>query len=122
MGLLSSAAVTIASIGVTMIVSMLDRVRSDALNVVGIGPRAVGAALADLRLIAERMGDLPRLLEVLVSIDAKVDELNDDVRTMRAGVQSLDAKVDELDSSLAPLKRLGRRSRRRAAEAAPDSS
>ena len=62
----------------------------------------LGQALADLRRIAEGMENLPRLLEVLTSIDAKVDALNDDVGRMRGGVDSINDKIDELDDSLAP--------------------
>jgi len=81
--------------------SVLDRVRSDALNAVGIGPRVIGQAVADLRRIAEGMENLPRLLEVLASIDVKVDELNDEVRRMRGGVESIDERVVALNATLA---------------------
>jgi hypothetical protein len=111
--------------------SVLDRVRSDALGVVGVGPRVVGQALADLRRIAEGMENLPRLLEVLASIDVKVDELNEEVSRMRHGVETIDGRVDRLNDALAeelrqvalavhPLRRL--RAAGRTAKPDPDPS
>ena len=112
--------------------SALDRVRSDVLSAVGIGPRLVTAALNDLRTIAEQMARLDQLLEVLASIDAKVDTLNAEVARMRKGVDGIDDRVVTLNATLAeelrqvtlavhPIRRTTARLKRTGRAAKPDS-
>jgi predicted nucleic acid-binding Zn-ribbon protein len=113
-------------------VSALDRIRTDALQIVGIGPRAVSGALTDLRTIAELMQYLPALEDRLAAIETKLQSVDDEVTRMRKAVESIDGKVVMLDADLSerlddvrralhPLERFGRRGRRQPPADAPDA-
>jgi hypothetical protein len=96
-------------------------------------PRLLGGALTDLRTIAEGMATLPKLLVSLNSIDERVESLNDEVTKMRAAVENMGGDVSELSGGIGrlethlddvnlvahPLRRLGNKRRRTAAE--PDA-
>jgi hypothetical protein len=100
--------------------------RSTAESIMVI-PRLIGGALADIRTIAEGMAVLPRLLEALNSIDARVQTLDDEVRLMRARVDAMGGDVNELRAGISrvepqladvtrlvhPLRRIGERARSR---------
>lgn len=66
-------------------------------------PRNLGAALADLRSIAEGMRFLPELLQTLAKIEARVESLDEEVKQMRQAVDSLNSGVGELDAAIARL-------------------
>ena len=90
-------------------------------------PRLLGGALADIRTIAEGMAVLPKLLVTLNGIQGKVESLDDEVKQMRAAVESMGGDVSGLEQSISrlephledvslaahPLRRLGKRTRRR---------
>ena len=100
--------------------------RRGAIDVMQI-PRLLGGALNDLRTIAEGMATLPKLLTSLDAIKTKVDSLDDEVRQMRAAVETMGGDVSGLEESIGrlephledvssvahPLRRIGRRTRRR---------
>jgi hypothetical protein len=100
--------------------------RSTAESIMVI-PRLIGGALADIRTIAEGMAVLPRLLDALNSIDARVQTLDDEVRLMRARVDAMGGDVNELRAGISrvepqladvtrlvhPLRRIGERARGR---------
>lgn len=75
-------------------------------------PRLLGGVLADIRAIAEGMAVLPKLLETLTAIEARVETLDAEVRLMRASVNSIEGEVTELKDGIAhPLRRIGERAR-----------
>jgi hypothetical protein len=88
-------------------------------------PRLIGGALADIRTIAEGMAVLPRLLDTLNSIEARVTVLDEEVRLMRASVDSMGGDVGEVRAGIDrvephlqdvtrivhPLRRIGDRAR-----------
>jgi peptidoglycan hydrolase CwlO-like protein len=63
-------------------------------------PRLLGAALGDLRTIAEHIATLPKLLVSLESIQSKVDSLDSEVKQMRAAVESMGGDVHGLGESI----------------------
>jgi hypothetical protein len=89
-------------------------------------PRLIGGVLSDIRAIAEGMAVLPRLLDVLNSIESRVDTLNDevarmragvdrmggDVSGMRAGVERVEPHLEEMTRVVHPLRRITGRARR----------
>jgi hypothetical protein len=81
-------------------------------------PRLLGNALTDLRTIAEGMAVLPKLLLTLRGIKDEVQELNDEVKQMRAAVESMGGDVrdgmEDVSRVAHPLRRLNP-ARRRAA-------
>jgi hypothetical protein len=102
----------------------VERSTADSIMVI---PRLIGGALGDIRTIAEGMAVLPRLLDVLSTIEARVAVLDEEVRLMRARVDSMGGDVTELRSSIDrvephlaevnrfvhPLRRIGDRARGR---------
>jgi hypothetical protein len=98
--------------------------RSTADNLLLV-PRLIGGALADIRTIAEGMAVLPRLLDALNAIEARVTVLDEEVRLMRASVDSMGGDVSELRAGIDrveprleevtrivhPLRRIGDRAR-----------
>ena len=59
-------------------------------------PRLLGGALADIRMIAEGMATLPKLLIALDGIQGKVESLDQVVKQMRAAVEAMGGDVGEL--------------------------
>ena len=59
-------------------------------------PRLLGGALADIRMIAEGMATLPKLLIALDGIQGKVESLDHEVKQMRAAVEAMGGDVGEL--------------------------
>lgn len=59
-------------------------------------PRLLGGALADIRMIAEGMATLPKLLIALDGIQGKVESLDQEVKQMRAAVEAMGGDVGEL--------------------------
>jgi hypothetical protein len=106
--------------------------RSTADNIMVI-PRLIGGMLADIRTIADGMSMLPRLLDALNAIEARVETLDEEVRLMRARVDSMGGDVTEVKSSIArvephleevnrfvhPLRRIGDRARGRGRPSRP---
>ena len=100
--------------------------RSTAESIMVI-PRLIGGALGDIRTIAEGMTVLPRLLDVLSAIEARVETLDEEVRLMRARVDAMGGDVTELKAGIErvephleevtrfvhPLRRIGDRARGR---------
>jgi hypothetical protein len=102
----------------------------DPGRLAGINPliqlgRLLPTALQDLRKIAEGMQVLPELLAELTTIRARVATMDDEVRSMREGVDRLDGEVVALRESMEselrdvglamhPLRRTTRRLRRNA--------
>ena len=96
-------------------------------------PRLLGGALTDLRTIAGHMATLPKLLVSLDRINERVASLDDEVKQMRAAVETMSGDVSELNGGITrlethlddvnlvahPLRRLGSKRRRTAAE--PDA-
>jgi hypothetical protein len=95
--------------------------------------RAVGGVITDIRAIADGMSVLPKLLGALTSIEARVNELNDEVAKMRAsvdtmagdvnevrgGIDRLEPHLEDVNKMVHPLRRLGDRARRRDEDLAP---
>jgi hypothetical protein len=72
--------------------------------------------LDDLKTIAAHIKVLPELADLLATIEARVESLDDEVKKMRQAVEgmsgSVDAlppKIDELGHTLHPLRRMGSR-------------
>ena len=63
-------------------------------------PRNLGAALEDLRSIADGMTVLPELLKVLDRIETHVASLDEEVIIMRRAVEGLGTKVDGLGGNI----------------------
>ena len=98
---------------------------------VSINPLAVarllGGALSDIRRIADGMAALPKLVESLGAIQARVERLDAEVREMRAGVEGMGGDVTDLRAGIErlephledvsraarPLRRIGERAWRR---------
>lgn len=99
-------------------------------------PGLIGGVLADIRTIAEGMAVLPKLLGVLGSVDARLEDIDNEVRQMRARVNKMEGNVggmrdsiDRLEPHLEdvtrvahPLRRLGERARRRDTESTEPAS
>ena len=111
--------------------SALDRIRTDAINIVGVGPRALSGALSDLRTIAELMQYLPALETRLAAIELKLQSVDVEVARMRKGVEGIDGKIlildedlserlDDVRRALHPLERFTRLRRGRPAAETPD--
>ena len=66
-------------------------------------PRNLGAALEDLRSIAEGMQVFPQVLESLLRIEKHVASLDEEVIIMRHAVQGLETKVGDLSGSIEHL-------------------
>jgi hypothetical protein len=66
-------------------------------------PRNIGAALEDLRSIAEGMQVLPEVLESLLRIEKHVASLDEEVIIMRRAVESMGAKVGDLSGNMEHL-------------------
>jgi chromosome segregation ATPase len=66
-------------------------------------PRNVGAALEDLRTIAETMQVLPQVLESLRRIENHVSSLDEEVMIMRRAVESMGTKLDDLSGNIEHL-------------------
>ena len=66
-------------------------------------PRNLGAALEDLRSIAEGMQVLPEVLESLLRIEKHVASLDEEVMIMRRAVQGLEGNVGELGGNMEHL-------------------
>ena len=95
-------------------------------------PGLIGGVLADIRTIAEGMAVLPKLLGALDSVDARLEDIDSEVRLMRArvdkmegnvggmkdAVERLEPQLEDVTRVVHPLRRLGDRTRRR--EAASD--
>jgi hypothetical protein len=102
----------------------VERSTADSIMVI---PRLVGGMLNDIRTIADGMSMLPRLLDALNAIEARVETLDQEVRVMRARVDSMGGDVTELRAGIErfephleevnrfvhPLRRIGDRARGR---------
>lgn len=66
-------------------------------------PRNLGAALEDLRSIAEGVQVLPQVLESLLQIEKHVTSLDEEVIIMRRAVEGLGTKVEGLGGSIEHL-------------------
>ena len=66
-------------------------------------PKNLGAALEDLRSIAEGMQVLPEVLESLLRIEKHVASLDEEVMIMRRAVQGMETKVGDLSGNMEHL-------------------
>jgi archaellum component FlaC len=81
-------------------------------------PKQITSAIGDIGRIADQMKALPELVEILTTIEARVESLDDEVKKMRADVaelkvktEDLPSKLEEVGNALHPLRRLSRRGR-----------
>ena len=93
-------------------------------------PGLIGGVLVDIRTIAEGMAVLPRLLVSLDSVDARLEDIDSEVKLMRERVNKMEGNVggmrdsmnrlepqlEDVTRAIHPLRRLGDRTRRRDAE------
>jgi hypothetical protein len=63
-------------------------------------PRLVVGALEDLRSIARSVSVLPEIGQALMSIQGRVDSLDEEVRRMRQAVEKIDGDVVAMEGSL----------------------
>ncbi len=72
-------------------------------NALAYVPRLVLGALGDLRSIANSVAVLPEVSRALLTIQHRVDSLDDEVRRMRGAVESIGTDVIGMRESVEPL-------------------